>query len=174
MFSLFTYPKRFIHQAGQSSSLQIFPLALGLGSWRPILPVKTGMEAALSTGLQSRCCKQRSTNRMPLSGSFCMTISRIRQILLYALNIDHLELSLQPEIYKKWGKKTKQNNFLGYLNVPSKPYKCISVFAYGFWPFNSPAKATFHLQNHVANAFHKRGSWAREEHKYKLTEINPR
>lgn len=125
MFSLFTYPKLFfIHQAGQSS-LQIFPLVLGLGSWRPILPVKTGMEAALSTGLQSRCCKQHSINRMPLSGSFCMTISRIKQILFYVLNIDHLELSLPPEIYKKCGKKTKQNNFLGYLNVPSKLYKTV-------------------------------------------------
>ena len=82
--------------------------------------------------------------------------------MLYVLNIDHLELSLQPKTYKKCCKKTKQKKFLEYLNVPSRPYECILNIAFSFRPFNSPAKAAFRLQNCLANTFHKHGRYARE------------
>jgi len=91
-----------------------------------------------------------------------MTICGIRQILLYVLNIDHLELPLQPETYKKCGKKTKQKKHLEYLNVPSILYECILTFAFGFRHFNSPAKAAFSLQNCLANNFSKDSGYARE------------
>lgn len=138
----------FIHQAGQSL-LQIFPLVLGLGCWRLILPVKTGVEAALrQSSLDFKAGAVNSflqTKCLSLDHFAWPSAASGRSFSMW--NTDHLKLSLQPEIHKNWGKKSKQKSFLEHLNVPSKPYKYIAVFAFDFWPLNSPSKAAFHLQN---------------------------